>query len=78
MMRAEEPGIQVGKDNVDHREVRVRDGVVPTNGNTVVEIPGGLQWIVPRPTISPHRRPGLHGRLNKRDQRFLLPVGDDV
>ena len=78
MMRAEEPGIQVAKDNVDHREVRVRDCVVPTNGNTVVEIPGGLKWIVPRPTISPHHCPGLHGRLNKRDQRVLLPVGDDL
>ncbi len=78
MMCAEEPSIKVAKDNVDHREVRVRYCVVPTYGNTVVDIPGGLEWIVSGPTISTHNRPGLHGRQNERGQRFLLPVCDDL
>ncbi len=78
MMRAEEPRIKVAKDNVDHREVHVRYCVVATNGDTVVGIPGCVEWIVPSPTVSTHNRPGLHGRQNKRYQRFLLPVWDDL
>jgi len=78
MMSAEEPRIQVAKDNVDHREVRVGNGVVATNGDTVVAISGCLEWIVPSPTVSAHNRPRLHGRENKRYQRFLLPVCDNL
>lgn len=78
MMSSEEPCIQVAKDNVDHREVRVGNRVVAANGDTVVGIAGGLEWIVPSPTVSTHNRPGLHGRQNKRYQRFLLPVRDNL
>ena len=78
MMGAEEPCIQVAKDNVDHREVRIGHGVVTTHSDTLMGIPGGLQWIVPSPTVSTHNRPGFHGRQNKGRQRFLLPVCDNL
>ena len=78
MMRTEEPCIQVAKDNVDHREVRIGNCVVATNGDTLVGIPGCLEWIVPSPAVSTHNRPGLHGRLNKRYQRFLFSVCDNL
>ena len=78
MMGAEEPCIQVAKDNVDHREVRVGNGVVTTHSDTLMGIPGGLQWVVPNPTVSTHNGPGFHGRQNKGRQRFLLPVRDNL
>ena len=78
MMCAEQPGIKVAEDNVNHREVCVRDCVVATNCNTVVGVPRRLERIVSIPAVSTHDRPGLHGRQNKRYQRFLRSVRDDL
>lgn len=41
-------------------------------------IPGCVEWIVASPTVRAHNCPRLHGRQNKRYQRFLLPVCDNL
>lgn len=69
MASAEEPCIQISKDNVDHREVRVGNGVVANNGHTVVTIPGCVECIVDSPTVS---------SIGTSVSRFPLPVWDNL
>ena len=69
---AEQPGVEVAEDDVNHGQVAVCLFVVTTHCDAFVPVAQVIKVVVSDPSVRPHQRPRRHIRLDKWLKRFLL------
>jgi hypothetical protein len=78
VVRPQEPGIKISEYNVDHRKMLVRFSLITSDRHGCVFVAQLVQVLVASPPIGPYFGILLDVSQNRRFQRFLFAVRDNL